>query len=366
MKMRNSVSLCVILICGTADFVVAPGRQICAQAASLVSIQEDLTIPFKAVNGNVFLPVQVGGSHAYWFVLDTGVKYSVIDLEIAKSLHLNLGDQVNIGGAGEKAVMGNMLSDSPFSLVGLKDFSQPLVLAFPMDDLAKTSGHEFAGIIGADFISQFVVEIDYLAKTIKLHDKTTYQYRGEGQSIPVTFNAAGWPVMQAEVIDAGRPAIEGKFVLDIGSGAALIVFTPFVQSEHLLSAERHIVPWSAGQAIGGGANGSVGRITGIQIGRFLIKDPVTVFSSAVSGPFASTESQGNIGAMILDKFTVILDYARSRVILEPNARFNEAMQYDKSGLELVSFGQDYDQFRIRTVAENSPASKRVSYPATFC
>jgi hypothetical protein len=146
---------------------------------------EDVKIPFTLENRTIFLQVQAGGSRAYWFALDTGWKYAVIDLAVAKSLHLNLGDQVNVGGAGKKAVMGNMLNNSPFSLVGLKDFRQPLFLALPLDDLAKAWGHEWAGTLGTDFISEFVVEIDYLSKTLTLHDKTTYQYRGKGQSFSV-------------------------------------------------------------------------------------------------------------------------------------------------------------------------------------
>jgi hypothetical protein len=114
----------------------------------------------------------------------------VIDRAIAKSLHLNLGDKIGVGGGGKKAVMGNMLTDSSFSLVELKSFSEPLFLALQFDDLAKTSGHEFAGVLGTAFICEFVVEIDYLSKTITLHDKMRYQYHGKDQNFPVTFNAA--------------------------------------------------------------------------------------------------------------------------------------------------------------------------------
>jgi hypothetical protein len=254
---------------------------------------KDVKIPFTLENRTIFFQVQAGGSRPYWFVLDTGWKYAVIDLAIAKSIHLNLGDQVDVSGGGKKTVMGNMLNNSPFSLVGLKGFSQPLFLALPLNDLAKANGHEVAGILGTDFTSEFVVEIDYLSKTITLHDKATYQYRGEGQSFPVTFNAAGWPEIQAAVIDGDRPAMEDKFVLDIGNSAApLILNRPFVESEHFLRADRHTLPWLEGQALGGGIDASVGRVTGLQIGHFLIKNPVTMFSRAANGPFAATESQG--------------------------------------------------------------------------
>jgi PDZ domain/Aspartyl protease len=359
MKMKCSVCLLAILACGIAGAVVEPGSEICAQIAPSLTPQGDVTIPLEVVNGMIFLQVQVGGSRPYWFALDTGVKYAVIDLAIAKALRLRLGAPVDVAGGGKEVVMGNMLSDSPFSLVGLKDFSQPLFLALPMDDLAKANGHEFAGILGMPVLaSEFVIEIDYLSKTLTLHDKMTYQYRGRGQSLPVTFNAAGWPEMQAAVIDGDRPAMEGKFVLDIGNCAVpLILNRPFVESEHFLRSDRHTVPWLEGQGIGGGMDGSVGRVTGLQIGHFLIKDPVTAFSQAANGPFAATESQGNIGVPILEKFTIILDYKNNRVIFEPNARFNEPTDYNRSGLVLEAVGENYRTFRIKAVADDSPASE---------
>jgi hypothetical protein len=319
---------------------------------------KDVKIPFTLENRTIFFQVQAGGSRPYWFVLDTGWKYAVIDLAIANSIHLNLGDQVDVSGGGKKTVMGNMLNNSPFSLVGLKGFSQPLFLALPLNDLAKANGHEVAGILGTDFTSEFVVEIDYLSKTITLHDKATYQYRGEGQSFPVTFNAAGWPEIQAAVIDGDRPAMEDKFVLDIGNSAApLILNRPFVESEHFLRADRHTLPWLEGQALGGGIDASVGRVTGLQIGHFLIKNPVTMFSRAATGPFAATESQGNIGAAILEKFRIILDYKNSRIILEPNSRFDEPTHYNRSGMILEAVGENFQTFRIKAVADDSPASE---------
>jgi C-terminal processing protease CtpA/Prc len=84
---------------------------------------------------------------------------------------------------------------------------------------------------------------------------------------------------------------------------------------------------------------------------------VTVFSRAANGPFASTESQGNIGAMILEKFKIILDYKNNRIILESNSRFDEPTDYNRSGLILESAGENYRTFKVKAVADDSPASE---------
>jgi len=318
--------------------------------------QKDVTIPFQSVNKTIFIQVMVAHK-PLWFVLDTGDKYAIIDLSTAKSLGLELGDQVPVGGGGKDTVMGNFLKNSEFSVTGLENFSQPLFIAVPLEELAKASGHEFAGVLGFDFISQFAVEIDYLKQAITLHDKTAYQYHGDGDILPITFNAAGHPVVHAQVIDQTSSPVDGTFVFDIGSGAALILNTPFVDKERFLQSGRPTVHWLEGLGFGGGIEGSVGRIKRFKLGRFLINNPVTVFSQASNGPFGSAETQGNIGAAILEKFRIILDYNQNRIILESNTQFNKPIEYNRSGLFLVSSGPNYKTFKIEAIADNSPASE---------
>jgi hypothetical protein len=318
--------------------------------------QNDVVIPFQLVNKTIFIQVTVAHT-PLWFVLDTGDKYAVIDLSRAKSLGLELGDQVPVGGGGKDMVMGNFLKNSQFSVAGVENFAQPLFIAVPLEDLAEVSGHEFAGILGYDFISKFVVEINYLKQAITLHDQATYQYRGNGESLPISFNASGHPMVHAQVIDDMGPPVDGAFVFDIGSGAALILNTPFVDKERFLQSGRPTLHSLEGVGFGGGIEGSVGRIKAFKLGRYLISNPIAVFSQANNGAFASTGTQGNIGAAILEKFKVVLDYKQNRTILEPNAQFNKPTKYNRSGLFLMSSGPNYATFKIEAIANNSPASE---------
>lgn len=316
-----------------------------------------VTIPFELANRTIFIKVQVGTSRSLWFVLDTGDKYAAMDLEIAKSLGVDLGEPVPVGGAAGKTIFGQMIKSSTFRVVGLQGFEQPLFIAIPLHDLAKASGHEFAGILGYDFIKQFVVEIDYIDRTVTLREPSGYDYQGDGETFPIIFNAAGHPQLQAEVLQPNRPPLAGTFVVDLGSGAAVILNTPFVNTEGLLRTNRATVPWLEGRALGGAVSGVVGRVQGFKIGRFLIKDPIVVFSQTQTGPLASADAQGNIGAAVLDKFKVILDYTRNRLILEPNSQFADRIEYNRTGLSLVSDGERFNHFVVDAVANGSPASK---------
>ncbi|HEY3811935.1 MAG TPA: PDZ domain-containing protein [Caulobacteraceae bacterium] len=327
---------------------------ICLFAPSLTLA--DARASVELANKTLYIRVVVA-RRPLWFVLDTGDKYAVIDLPTAQKLGVALGDPIPIGGGGDKTVMGALVKGTSFTVPEVGNFSQPLFIAAPLGDLAKISGHEFAGVLGYDFISQFIVEINYASQTVTLHDKDTYHYDRGGESFPITFNTSGHPMVHGEVVDDDGRTATGDFVLDIGNGAALILNTPFVDAQHYLQSGRRTLPWIEGRAFGGGVDGVVGRVRAFRLGRFEIARPLTVFARTVQGPFGAADQQGNIGAAILEKFRVVIDYPHNRIYLEPNAQFSAPIPYNRTGLSLTSSGDDFRTFLVDAVADASPASE---------
>ena len=95
----------------------------------------------------------------------------------------------------------------------------------------------------------------------------------------------------------------------------------------------------------------------MRIGKFQIADTPTLFSEDKAGAFAGRELQGNIGAQILSKFKVFLDYSRDRIILEPNATLKDLITPATSGLGLIAEGADYKTIRVDDLLEDSPATE---------
>jgi hypothetical protein len=143
------------------------------------------TIPFELANRHIVLKVQVNKSRPLSFVLDTGDKFAIIDLERARELGLKLGGEIRMQGAGAETPRGYMVSDSSFAIPGITGFSQSIDLALPISRLSSRLGQDFDGIIGHDFIKNFVVEIDYQSGMMKLYDKHQFSYNGRGESIPI-------------------------------------------------------------------------------------------------------------------------------------------------------------------------------------
>jgi hypothetical protein len=329
--------------------------QACDGVGQAFSLDKDVTLPFDVANNHIYLKVKVGTSQPQWFVLDTGDKYALIDAQRANLLGLDLGGQIEVSGVGSQTTTASYVKNSFYSVVGLDGFTQPIVIALPLGDLVMHSGHGCSGIIGFDFLSKFVVEINYEKRTLTLHDRDRYQYRGSGESVPVTFDH-GRPHIAARITQEGRPPIEGEFLLDIGDGGALTFNTPFVTQEHLLDQSRATEIRTVGYGVGGGFKAPVGRIKLLTFGRFAISDPVAVYSTAVGGAYASSVVQGSIGAEILRRFKVILDYDHGRVILEPNAHLVEPFEVDMSGLSLMVADAREKTLKVDEVYDHSPAS----------
>ncbi|HEY5096365.1 MAG TPA: aspartyl protease family protein [Candidatus Eremiobacteraceae bacterium] len=336
---------------------VALSLSACDSVGQAYPLNKDVAIPFELANNHIFVKVNVDKSKPLWFVLDTGDKYAIINEQNAKDIGLDLGGgEVEVTGVGNQTSTAYYVKNSSYSIAGLDGFSQPIFLALPLEGVAAHTGHASAGIIGFDFLSKFIVEIDYDNKTLILHDRDQYQYHGNGEILPLTFGH-GHPHIAAQITQEGRAPIDATFLLDVGDGGAVTLNSPFVTQEHLMDSSQKTALRTMGYGVGGGFKSPVGRIRQLEIGRFTIPNPVTAYSQATGGAFATNEVQGSIGADILRKFKVILDYAHNRVILEPGAHFADPLEYDMSGLALSANDVPEKTLNVDEVYPDSPASE---------
>jgi len=316
-----------------------------------------ITIPFELANRHIILKITVNNSRPLAFVLDTGDKYAIVDLNLAREIGLKLDGPVRMHGAGAEVLTGAFVRDASFSINGFEGFSQPVKMALPIRRLAAKLGQDFDGIIGHDFITDFVVELDYQTRKMKLHDKSKFSYAGPGQSVPVKIDSAGHPIVEAEVTPIGGAPIRGSFVVDIGSGLALALHSPIVTERKLLGPHAKTIKALGAGGAGGRVTGQLGRVAELKVGPFSIKEPITFFAEDKAGAFANSDLVGNIGGQVTNKFKVFLDYGRGRIILEPNSSFGKPFDRAFTGLSIEALGEDYRTFRITDVLDNSPASE---------
>jgi Aspartyl protease len=333
----------------------APSRAI--QTTPRSAANPPVTVPFELVVRHIMVKVRINNSRPLSFVLDTGDQVGIVDVEVAKELGLKLQGEVQIGGVGGGTLPGSMVQDATWTLPGLDGFSQPIKLAIPLAKMEARFGHDFDGIIGAEFIKQFVIEVDYPGRVIRLHDKNQFTYSGSGESIPIQLDRHGHPIIQAEVTPLAGEPIRGKFVLDLGAGGPLALNAPFVVEHRLLNSEIKTIKAIGIGGAGGQSSGRIGRAAELKIGKYKIANPVTIFSEDKVGALSSSALAGNIGQQIAGRFKLFLDYDHNRIVFEPGAAFSQPFDRAQSGLVLAAEGRDYKIFRVTDVLENSPASE---------
>lgn len=339
-----------------AALLIASSTPPAATVAVPQTSRPAVSIPFELATRHVIVSVSVNRSRPLSFVLDTGADRAIIRLDVAKQLGLRLEGAVKTGGAGPGTQMGSRVRNATWSLAGHDAFVQPVTMAFPLPGLSAAMGRDVDGIIGGEFIKQFVVELDYQARSITLHDPAAFEYTGRGETLPLEFTSNTHPVLRAAVTPIGGQPLERRFVLDIGSGLALALHSPFVAEQNLLGEQSKTIRLIGGAGAGGRTVGRLGRVASLQIGSFTISNPITLFSEDKGGAFANPSLAGNIGAQIASRFRLFLDYGRRRLILEATQALSEPFDRAFSGMSLRAEGTDYRTFRVHEVLEGSPAT----------
>jgi PDZ domain/Aspartyl protease len=317
----------------------------------------EVTIPFDLVRHHVLLECKVNGSRPLSFILDTGDKYAIVDLDLAGELGVTCDGAIDVIGTGSQHDTGAFVQDATFTIPRFEGFAQPVTGALHLRKLAPLLGHDVDGIIGAEFIKQFVVEVDYQARVIKLHDRNSFVYSGLGESIPIQLNSMGHPIFEADVTPVGRGPVHGKFALDIGASGSLMLHRPFIVAQHLPGPNLKTIKALGAGGVGGQQSGRIGRVSELQIGTLKLSNPVTYFSEDKAGAYASKDIAGEIGEQITSKFKLFLDYGHDRIIFEPSSVFAAVVDPASSGLGIEADGRNYKTFRIKEVLENSPASE---------
>jgi hypothetical protein len=300
------------------------------------SIKSPTTIPFELSDNLIYLPVRVNGSKPLWFILDSGASGCVIDQTQAKLLALKTEGKAQGTGAGTGTYDLTYAKNVTFNLSGIETQIESSYVIDLSSNLS-VEGREADGILGYDFFSRYVVMIDYDAMTLRLYDSQTYNYSGSGEIIPFTFKRK-LPHITAKFKVAGREAADRDFLIDTGSADA-------ADDDLIAQSTSPKIETIGGVGLGQEFKTVLGRAEWLKLGNFTIENTL-----GVSG------GTGLIGGEVLHRFTVIFDYNRQRIILEPNRHLRDEFSVDASGADL-RLAPESKSFRVHSVRKDSPAAE---------
>jgi hypothetical protein len=110
--------------------------------------------------------------------------------------------------------------------------------------------------------------------------------------------------------------------------------------------------------VGGDVEGRLFRPDAIEIGSLRFAKPVVVMAETASGE-QGTDSDYDVllGADLLRRCRVVVDYPRTRFAFEAGPDFAKPFEADKSGLRLVARGADLRTFEVAGVLPGSSAAE---------
>src|SRR6266850_169634 len=124
----------------------------------------------------MFVPVTINERGPFWFELDTGFQNRAIERSVAKELGLGVGPFERIqapGGTIERAtVTGARLAVAGHELVN------PRISSLDLTSFGPFFGRAPDGILGYDFLRQYVVVLDYENRAIEIYDPASYENDG--------------------------------------------------------------------------------------------------------------------------------------------------------------------------------------------
>src|SRR5262249_35506991 len=133
----------------------------CALTATAAAAAEPVSVPFDFSRQAVGLTVVVKGKPLY-FLLDTGVNPSVIDLARAEALGLKLDRKAAGEGNGEgPGTAPEIPGTIPSPEIGGRKFASVEALATDMSAMSAGYGRRLDGVLGYSFLSTNSVLIDY-------------------------------------------------------------------------------------------------------------------------------------------------------------------------------------------------------------
>lgn len=315
-------------------------------------------IPFTLESDHIVFKVRLNGHEPIGFLLDTGADENVINTPRLAEFGLKTyGSTESTGGGGSAEY--DYASGATFTLPGISLRDQH-VAAIDQTGLERALGIPLGGLLGYDFISRFVVEIDYEKKLLTLHDPKTWSYAGAGYAVPITFDG-GIPFSDGMISVGPKTGIPGYFAIDFGAAETMTLTSPFVKANDLVNLARTN---AFVNRLGGlenqffSQNNVRGHIDRLAIGNLIEQSIPVNLSVNVRGAYASANFSGTIGQSIFRRYHVFLDYARNRVIFEPTAETKTPFLERKTyGLTILASGADLHTYTVTGVRPGSQAEK---------
>lgn len=305
-------------------------------------IQKDRTkIKFQLIDNLIIIPVEINGKPLS-FLLDTGVSRPILFniVDSSDSLKLRNVESIYLRGLGDEGYVVALKSkNNRFKIGSALNINQDVyIISDASINFTPRLGIAVHGIIGYDVFKDFIVEINYGSKFIRLNNPETFKYKKckKCETVDLTL-VNNKPFIDATVGVNGKN-VPVKLLMDSGGSDALWLFEN--DSLGLVPENDTYFIDFLGKGLSGSVHGKRSKLDEFSINGFHLKNINVAYPDSAAVSFAKKfkERSGSMAGELLKRFNIIMDYGNAKVTFKKNRHFKEAFNYNKSGIILEQDG----------------------------
>ncbi|MBN8566169.1 MAG: PDZ domain-containing protein [Flavobacteriales bacterium] len=323
-------------------FFVFLSVNIFAQSGFILNAnKEKIEIPFQFINNLIFIPITVNEVELT-FLLDSGVDETILfSLEEKENIIFQQVEKVKLKGLGSADFVEGLKSSNNKVQVNVDFFDISHTIYIILEEninISSSVGIPVNGIIGYHFFKKYPIQIDYDKNKItvfKEDAKRLKKLKKKFVKVDITLeNNKPYLELPLKIEDKILPS---KLLFDTGNSDAFWFFQSKIDSTFIPT--KHYIDF-LGQGFSGAIYGKRAKVNFLEFDQFSFQHPMLAFpdSSSIKHVRLVKDRIGSVGAELIKRFNVIIDYKNLSIHLKKNHYFSSPFFYNRSGLEIHHAG----------------------------
>lgn len=320
-----------------------------------LSDKKKIKIPFQLINNLIFIPMEVNGIELT-FLLDTGVEETILfSLPDKKEVEFNQVETIKLKGLGSAAYIEGLKSSKNTISITPDFFDMNHVIYIILNEEINISsgvGIPVNGIMGFGFFKDYPMEIDYVNHKITVYKENSSKVKRrfkKFKEIPITLENSK-PYIETNFLIETKP-LNAKLLIDVGNSDAIWLFPNLIDSFTIPENNFNDL---LGQGFSGPIYGKRARLEQFYFDNFKFQKPIIAFpdSLSIQNVKLTPNRVGSMGAEILRRFTLFIDYKNKVIGFKKNRNFSDPFHYNMSGLEIHHSGLQWVPEKMKVNSAN--------------
>jgi hypothetical protein len=300
-----------------------------------------IVIPFQLINNSIIIQPKVNDVPLN-LILDTGSGYNILFAFPEKdSIAFLNTSKIKITGPGmDEPIDAYISKKNKIEFKNISSKKLDIILMLDSEYSFTTSmGIPIHGILGADFFTDNIVEIQYETKKIIVYRKETKRFINKilnYQQLPFILKDKK-PYIPVSISIDDKKQQNLELLVDTGLSDGLWIF-----EKELDVKNKKFIDDYLGSGIGGNVYGKRVRFNTINFSNYEFHQPIISMPDTISFLKKNilNNRDGSVGGEILMRFNTVFNYSKQIMYLDKNSNYNNKFHYNMAGFDVHHNGVD--------------------------